>query len=87
AFTGTDLGYISFSMLPQEWVSVKTVAVGDRTEILTSMDGYTILKVVDKTVDVLETKVHLLEMTVPKKTLEDFVKEHLAEAKIHYFLN
>ncbi len=51
------------------------------------MDGYTILKVVDKTVDVLETKVHLLEMTVPKKTLEDFVKEHLAEAKIHYFLN
>ncbi len=85
-FNGMDLGYLSVSALPKEWDPVKTLNVDQRTDILSSYDGYTILKVVDKTVDVSDTKLHLLEITVPKKTLEDFVKEYLAGARIRYFL-
>jgi hypothetical protein len=81
-----DLGYQTVSSLPAVWVSVSTLPIGGRTDILESDEGFAILQVTDRIETTQEIKLRLAAAMVPKKTIENWVDEYLASAKIRYFV-
>jgi hypothetical protein len=85
----SDLGFVNKSDLPESWASyVVDLETGKTTEIVELPQGYAIFKVSDriksqekagKTAVTTDEQLHLLTITVPKKTLEQVVQDYLAK--------
>ncbi len=81
-----DLGDVAVLNLPSQWADVAQLPVGQRSGILESEREYVIVKVEERKEETSEVQLHLKAAIVPKKTLEDVVKEYLAKAAIRYFI-
>jgi hypothetical protein len=88
----SDLGFVNKSDLPESWASyVVDLETGKTTEIVELPQGYAIFKVSDriksqekagKTAVATDEQLHLLTITVPKKTLDQVVQEYLAKTPV-----
>jgi parvulin-like peptidyl-prolyl isomerase len=79
----SDLGYVSQSIIPSTWVSaVENLPEDSYTEVLELPEGFAIFKVEERIVAGDDTQLHLLVVSVPKKTLEEVVGEYLEGAKV-----
>lgn len=85
--TEEDYGFVPVESLPQGWESVAELPVGERSGVIDTETEYAIVTVTERsTVDESET-IHLVGVILPKVTLEDVVKQYLATANVHYYLN
>jgi parvulin-like peptidyl-prolyl isomerase len=83
----SDLGYVQLSVIPSTWAdAVETLPVDAHSPIQYLDEGYAIFKVLDRIVAGEDMQLHLMVITVPKKTLEDVVKEYLEKAEIKRYL-
>lgn len=81
-----DFGYQTAATFADQWPSVESLTMGDRTGIIESDTEFTIYYVQDRIETADETQLHLKAVTVPKKVLENLVDEYLATAKVRYFV-
>ena len=83
----SDLGFFKISALPEEWRSAVDATQKEAlTDVLQNDKIFTFFKIKDRIVAGDETQVHLLTITIPKKTLEDLVKEYLATVEVKRYL-
>ncbi len=82
-----DLGFFKISELPEVWRStIDATAQSQITEVLESEDVFTLFKVAERIIAGEDTQVHLLTVTIPKKTLENLVKEYLDSVEVKRYL-
>jgi parvulin-like peptidyl-prolyl isomerase len=86
SFYENDLGYQNIVDLPEQWTSAKDLTVGGISEIVEFDQGFAIFTVTDRIDAAEDSKIHLMAIMVPKKTLEDLVSEYLSQAKVRYFV-
>ena|SRR3989339_57781 len=83
----TDLGFFKTSDLPAQWrSSIEATQQGKMTEILESNEVFSLFKITERIVAGEDTQVHLLTVTIPKKTLETLVKEYQSSNEVKYYL-
>lgn len=83
----SDLGFFSVSALPGAWRdSVEALAVGETSEVLQNENVFTFFKVIERNPSESDAQVHLLTVAIPKKTLEDLVKDYLAGVEVKRYL-
>ncbi len=82
-----DLGFFKMSELPTAWrSSVEARGVNEVTEVLQSNEVFAFLKVIERIADFEDSQVHLMTVSVPKKTVQDAVKEYLASVEVKKYL-
>lgn len=83
----SDLGYVKQSVIPLTWVSaVENLPAGSYTDVLDMPEGYAVFKVEERIVAGEDVQLHLLVVSVPKKTLEDVVLEYLEGVKVKRYV-
>ena len=85
--TENDLGFFKVSALPDEWRDIIDArAQGEITEVLESDSVFVFFLVSERIVAGEDTQVHLMSVTVPKKSLEDLVREYIANVEIKRYI-
>jgi parvulin-like peptidyl-prolyl isomerase len=84
----SDLGYVKLSAIPSAWVSsVENLNQGEYTEVLTLDEGFAIFLVNDSIVAGEDTQLHLLAVTVQKRTVEDVVAAYVEAMEIKNYID
>lgn len=83
----SDLGFFLVSTIPEQWrASVDALNVGEISEVLENNDVFTFFKVTERNEGSGDAQLHLLTITIPKKTLEDAVKDYLSTAEVKRYI-
>ena len=79
----SDLGFIKTSEIPSSWASKVTSLQKDQiSDVIELPTGYAIFKLTDRQKSGTDEELHLLTVTVPKKTLEQVVAEYLKNVAV-----
>jgi hypothetical protein len=83
----SDLGFLKLSDIPETWrESVGELKIGEFTNVLELPEGYAMFMAVDRAVSGDDVQIHLLTLTIPKKSLEEVSGEYLNEIEVKRYL-
>jgi parvulin-like peptidyl-prolyl isomerase len=89
-FGGTsqfDLGYATLSEMQDFLLSaVKDLPVGSFTDVLDTKKSFAIYRVEDRIIVADDVQIRLLTVSVPKKTLEEVVRDYLESVKVKRYV-